>query len=297
MIGEDAYTPGTPGDALRYLNDPRRAANFGFTANDQPDHYAERYTGTQDNGGVHINSGIPNHAFYLLAVGGTHRRGGSLSGIGADAAGRIWYRALTTYLTSSSNFAAARTATTNAARDLFGAQSYHVLAVQNAWCLVGVGSCVTAPQLLVNGGFEGSRTPWVSTGTGFAYTATGGTPKTGTGSIVLGNGANSNAQVYQELQLPANTRPVLSLQVGVVSADTGTTARDRLFVEIRNTAGAVLATPLTLSNLDRTSNGTYVLRGNLNLASYAGQRVRITLRVATDATLNTAFRVDDVSVR
>lgn len=297
MIGEDSFTPNIAGDALRYLDNPRRAGNSGFTADDQPDHYLDRYVGTSDSGGVHINSGIPNLAFYLAAKGGTHRRGGSVQGVGADAAGRIWYRALTTYMTSSANFAAARTATSNAARDLYGAQSYHVLAVQNAWCLVGVGSCVTAPQLLVNGGFEGSRSPWVSSGTGFAYTATGGTPKTGTGSIVLGNGANANAQVYQELQLPSNSRPVLSLQVGVVSADTGTTARDRLFVEIRNTAGAVLATPLTLSNVDRTANGTYVLRGNFNLASYAGQRVRITLRVATDATLNTAFRVDDVSVR
>ena len=297
MIGEDAYTPGTPGDALRYLNDPRRAANFGFTANDQPDHYAERYTGTQDNGGVHINSGIPNHAFYLLAVGGTHRRGGSLAGIGADAAGRIWYRALTTYLTSSSNFAAARTATTRAATDLFGATSYHVLAVQNAWCLVGVGACVTAPQLLVNGGFERTRSPWVASGTGITYTATGGTPFAGTGSIVLGGSANANGMIYQEIALPANSRPMLTLQVGVVSADTSTVANDRLFVEVRDASGTVRATPLTLSNLQRTANGAYALRGTFPLAGFAGSRVRITLRVATNATLNTSFRIDEVSVR
>ena len=44
-IGEDAYTPGTAGDALRYMNDPHLAPNSGFTANDDPDHYSERYTG------------------------------------------------------------------------------------------------------------------------------------------------------------------------------------------------------------------------------------------------------------
>ncbi len=297
LIGEDAYTPGTPGDALRYMNNPRRAANSGFTADDQPDHYAERYTGTQNNGGVHINSGIPNHAFYLLAVGGTHRRGGSLSGIGADAAGRIWYRALTTYLTSSSNFAAARTATTRAAQDLFGSTSDHALAVQNAWCLVGVGACVTAPERLVNGGFEATRSPWVVTGTGVTYTATGGTPRTGTGSVVLGAAANATGMIHQDITVPANTRPVLTLQVGVVSSDTSTTARDRLFVEIRTTAGQVRATPLTLSNLDRTASGAYVLRGAFPLASYAGSSIRISLRVANDATLPTSFRIDDVSVR
>lgn len=137
-IGEQAYTPGVSGDALRYMDNPHQASNSGYTADDDPDHYAERYTGTADSGGVHVNSGIGNKAFYLVAVGGTHHRGGSMTGIGADAAAKIWYRALTSYMTSSTNFKGARTATLNAAAALYGSGSTNYNAVAQAWSLCGV---------------------------------------------------------------------------------------------------------------------------------------------------------------
>ena len=139
-IGEAAYTPATAGDAMRYMDTPHRAGNYGYTANDDPDHYSERYTGTGDSGGVHINSGIANHVFYLVAKGGNHAHipGPFVTGIGADAAARIWYKALTTYMTSSTNFAGARTATLNAATDLYGAGSVEYNAVANAWAACGV---------------------------------------------------------------------------------------------------------------------------------------------------------------
>lgn len=129
-IGEDAYTPGTPGDALRYMNNTHAAGD--------PDHYSERYTGSGDNGGVHINSGIPNYAFYLLAKGGTHHLGGSMTGIGADKAAAIWYKALTSYMTSNTNFSGARTATLNAASALYGSGSTEYSRVASAWSVVGV---------------------------------------------------------------------------------------------------------------------------------------------------------------
>jgi Zn-dependent metalloprotease len=140
QIGEDAYTPATAGDALRYMSAPHNDPNYGYTANDDPDYYTERYTGTSDNGGVHINSGIPNHVFYLLAHGGTHAHvpGPFVTGIGPDKAARIWYRALTTYMTSSTNFAGARAATLNAAADLYGAGSAEYLSVADAWTACGV---------------------------------------------------------------------------------------------------------------------------------------------------------------
>ncbi|HJR07520.1 MAG TPA: M4 family metallopeptidase [Pyrinomonadaceae bacterium] len=138
-IGEQCYTPGIAGDALRYMDNPHAASNSGFTADDDPDHYAERYTGTGDSGGVHINSGIGNKAFYLVAVGGTHHRSGvTVTGIGADAAARIWYRALTTYMTSSTNYKGARTATLNAAAALYGTGSTNYNAVAQAWTACGV---------------------------------------------------------------------------------------------------------------------------------------------------------------
>lgn len=141
---EDAHTPNSAGDALRYMNDPHLAANNGVTPDDDPDHYTERYTGTADNGGVHTNSGIGNKAFYLLAKGGAHHKGGSMAdigqanGIGADKAAAIWYKALTTYLTSTAGYGAMRTATIDAATATHGAASAEVAAVKQAWKLVGV---------------------------------------------------------------------------------------------------------------------------------------------------------------
>jgi len=131
MIGEDIYTPATAGDALRSMSNPASAGD--------PDHYSVRYIGTNDNGGVHINSGIPNHVFYLLAEGGTNRVSGmSVVGIGRAKASAIFYRTLTVYLTPSSNFKAARTASLQAAIDLYGAGSAEYNATAQAWTACGV---------------------------------------------------------------------------------------------------------------------------------------------------------------
>ncbi len=139
-IGEECYTPtnGNPNDALRYMDNPHLAISSRFTTDDDPDHYSERYTGALDSGGVHINSGIANKAFHLVAKGGSHHLGGSMVGIGADAAAAIWYKALTTYMTSSTNFAGARVATLNAATVLYGQNSTQYNTVAQAWNLVGV---------------------------------------------------------------------------------------------------------------------------------------------------------------
>ena len=139
---EDSYTPSIPDDAARYLDNPN--------TNGYPDHYSLRlYSGncapdpnTNDNCGVHTNSSITNHAFYLIAAGGTNRVSGvSVQGIGADNAAKIWYLALTSYMTSGTNFAGARIATLNAATALFGASSSQYNSVAKGWCAVGVGAC------------------------------------------------------------------------------------------------------------------------------------------------------------
>lgn len=128
-IGEDIYTPNTSGDSLRSMSDP---AKYG-----DPDHYSVRYTGTQDNGGVHINSGIGNKAAYLLSQGGTHY-GVKVTGIGTAKTGKIYYRALTQYLTPSSNYSQLRSAAVQAATDLYGAGSAEVASVNAAYNAVGV---------------------------------------------------------------------------------------------------------------------------------------------------------------
>ncbi|OZC02665.1 M4 family metallopeptidase [Rubricoccus marinus] len=130
-LGELSYTPGVSGDALRNLANPPEG--------NQPDNYADRYTGSQDNGGVHINSGIPNKAAYLMAAGGTFR-GVTVASIGRAKTEKIWYRALTQYFTSSTNLAGARQGTLSATADLYGSGGAEYAAVQNAWAAVGIGS-------------------------------------------------------------------------------------------------------------------------------------------------------------
>ncbi|WP_433745314.1 M4 family metallopeptidase [Falsibacillus pallidus] len=128
-IGEDIYTPGTAGDALRSMSDPTK---YGY-----PDHYSKRYTGTSDNGGVHTNSSIINKAAYLLCEGGTHY-GVTVPAIGRDKMGAIFYRANTVYLTSNATFSQARASAAQAAADLYGAGSAEVNAVNKAFDAVGV---------------------------------------------------------------------------------------------------------------------------------------------------------------
>lgn len=128
-IGEDIYTPNIPNDALRSMSDPTKSGD--------PDHYSKRYTGSEDNGGVHINSGIINKAAYLLTKGGTHY-GVNISGIGDDKVGQIYYRANTVYLTASSTFSQARAALVQSAADLYGAGSAEVASVNKSFDAVGV---------------------------------------------------------------------------------------------------------------------------------------------------------------
>lgn len=128
-IGDEAYTPGTAGDALRYLNDPATKANH-------TDYYPTR----SFNSDLHRNAGIPGLAYYLLVAGGQHPRGTTtffVSGQGITTAEDIFFRALDTYMTSTTNFRDLRTHTLQAATDLHGAFSSQYNAVWNAWSAVG----------------------------------------------------------------------------------------------------------------------------------------------------------------
>jgi Zn-dependent metalloprotease len=84
----------------------------------------------QDNGGVHINSGIPNHAFYLAAL--------ELGGYAWEKAGLIWYRTLCDKLKPDANFRKAARATINVAQEEYGRKSLEVQAVEKAWKAVKV---------------------------------------------------------------------------------------------------------------------------------------------------------------
>jgi thermolysin len=101
----------------------------------QPWNYQSRYTGSGDNGGVHTNSGIANYAFYILAKGGCGYT--CVGAIGADAATKIFFRALRYYMIPTDGFYWARYCTLWAAGDLYGYGSYQYNQVWNAWNAVG----------------------------------------------------------------------------------------------------------------------------------------------------------------
>ncbi|WP_189186488.1 M4 family metallopeptidase [Streptomyces albiflavescens] len=138
LIGEkiDINGDGTP---LRYMDKPSKD---GGSAD-----YWSRTVGRLD---VHYSSGVANHFFYLLSEGSGAKtingvsynsptyNGSTVTGIGRDKAYQIWYKALTTYFTSSTDYAAARVATLKAASDLYGASSAEYQAVASAWTAVNV---------------------------------------------------------------------------------------------------------------------------------------------------------------
>jgi Zn-dependent metalloprotease len=130
LIGEDVFRPG----GLRSMANP---GSFG-----DPDHYSRLKRTTDDNGGVHTNSGISNQAFYLAIEGGVNRTSGlRVEGVGAanrEQIEKVFYRAFVFLLPSSARFSTARAATIQSARDLYGAGSPAERAVTQAWTAVGV---------------------------------------------------------------------------------------------------------------------------------------------------------------
>jgi Zinc metalloprotease (elastase) len=128
-IGEDVVKPGvSPGGCLRNMQDPHNnASSNSFWW--QPNHTSEQYTGPNDNGGVHINSGITNRAYYLFATNAQ---------VGNDKAEQVYYKALRDYLVKSSKFIDCRIAVIQAATDLYGAAVANAAA--SAFTTVGIGS-------------------------------------------------------------------------------------------------------------------------------------------------------------
>jgi Zn-dependent metalloprotease len=139
LIGEKIVRSGFGKAALRFMDKPSKDGNS-----------ADCWSSSVGNLDVHYSSGVANHFAYLLAEGSGAKtvngvsynsptcNGATVTGIGRDKLGKIWYRALTVYMTSSTKYAGARTATLSAAKDLYGAGSTEYNAVAAAWSAVSV---------------------------------------------------------------------------------------------------------------------------------------------------------------
>ena len=132
LIGEDIGSP------LRSMSNPKSKGD--------PDTYhgTNYYLGTADNGGVHTNSGVLNHWFYLTAAGGQGINDNNdtfnVIGVGVDTAANIAFRTLTVYLVNTSNYADCRFYSIQSAMDLYGSCSPAVRATTSAFYAVGIGN-------------------------------------------------------------------------------------------------------------------------------------------------------------
>jgi Zn-dependent metalloprotease len=143
LIGEGLFTDDVEGVALRSLKAPGTAYDDDVLGRDpQPAHMDGYIETDDDNGGVHLNSGIPNHAFYLVAS--------SLGGRAWERAGQIWYDTLSRPLDPRATFAEFAGATVAAAEERYGGTSAEAEAVRAGWAGVGV--------QVAGADFDGGRT-------------------------------------------------------------------------------------------------------------------------------------------
>ncbi|MGW2249890.1 M4 family metallopeptidase [Kitasatospora sp. NPDC001660] len=398
MVEWNANLPSTPpnyfigiqlningnGTPLRYMDQPSKDGSS-----------ADSWYSGVGNLDVHYSSGVANHFFYLLSEGsGAKSINGfnynsptannvTVAGIGRDKAKQIWYKALTAYMTSTTDYAAARTATISAATDLYGANSNEVYQVGLAWAGVNVGqvppnpggvsvtnpgsqstalngsvnlqvqaSGGTAPlsysatglptglsinsstgvisgtastagnynvtvtvtdaggktattsfawsvsgggggctptQLLGNAGFEtGSAAPWTASSgvidNSASQAAHGGNWK----AWLDGYGSSHTDTLSQTVTIPAGCKATLSFWLHIDTAETGTTAYDKLTVSVNGT------TLKTYSNVDAAAG--YQQR-TFDLSSYAGKSVTLKFTGTEDTSLQTSFVIDDTSIQ
>ncbi|HEX6920455.1 MAG TPA: M4 family metallopeptidase [Actinomycetes bacterium] len=298
LIGEKININGN-GTPLRYMDKPSKDGAS-----------KDCWSSTIGSLDVHYSSGPANHVFYLMSEGSGAKTlngvsynsptcdGSVVTAIGRDAASKIWYRALSVYMTSATNYSGARTAAINAAKDLYGASSAQCAGVEKAFTAISVTgtTCGTTPpptggNLLQNPGFESGATAWTQTSGVISSDST----KAHSGSWfgwLDGYGSTHTDSLSQSVSIPVATGATLSFYLRITTSETTTsTAYDTLKVQVVN--GTTTTTLATYSNLNASSG--YVLK-SFNLGSYVGKTVTVKLVGTEDSSLATSFYVDDFSL-
>ncbi|MRX40803.1 T9SS type A sorting domain-containing protein [Flavobacterium sp. LC2016-23] len=233
--------------ALRSMSDPNSEG--------QPDTYGGTYwvnvnctpTNNNDQCGVHTNSGVLNHWFYILSVGksGTNDLGNAynVTGITIDKAAKIAYRLESNYLSANSTYATARTYGIQSAIDLYGAGSAEVIATTNAFYAVGVGAAYS-------GGSGDTTAP--SAPSSLAASGTTGTTTNLTWTAATDNVAVTGYDVYQGTTLKG-TVTTTSYTVTGLTASTAYT----FSVKAKDAAGNVSAASNTVNVTTLAGSVTY----------------------------------------
>lgn len=320
-IGEQVVkSPPFPAPFMRSLEDPNMGGLYrpsnplrGVGQPASVSEYADLPVSRRaDNGGVHINSGITNHAAYLVA-----------QAISKEKMEQIYYRTLTQYLSPESDFYDAARATVRSAQELYG--QAEVTAVQNAFREVGIdvggSDNVPAPQqeptpsggtapppsnpqlptgctdVIVNGTFE-QNGGWTEEAQG-ASIIDPELPHTGKRSAWLGGTDQETVQyIYQDVRLPANATNVqlsyYRLLHQELSGLLGILAEDAKFsVLIANTSGDVQA---TVEELSSTQGDDAWKQARFNINKFAGKSIRLVFAAENPRGNISSLFVDDVSM-
>jgi Zn-dependent metalloprotease len=315
-------SPPFPVPYLRSMSDP--SAGGRYDPNDplksvgQPSKMSEYAnlpaTRKTDNGGVHVNSGIPNKVGYLIGTA-----------LGRDKAQQIYYRTLTQYLTPDSDFLAAARASIRAAQDLYGAAEAN--AVRDAFGQVGLS--VTAPaatptpagtqrpptptpqrnnqpppksnvpgctNVLVNGGFENVDSGWVEVTNGQTTIIDTELPHSGTRSAWLGGSDQESLQyIYQDVTIPANANSVkLDYWRLLHEEKTDPEATDAKFwAVIAKNNGDVLQ---TVEELASPQGDDAWKQATFDVSQFAGKTVRLAYISENSQGNISSYFVDDVEM-
>ncbi|MFJ6518129.1 M4 family metallopeptidase [Streptomyces filamentosus] len=271
---------------------------------------------------VHYSSGIGNHFFYLAAEGtgaktvggrshnGTTCNNDTFSGIGKDKAAAVWYRALSTYMTSTTNYAGARTATLQAAADLYGANSQERYLISKAWAAVSVGTALPDPgtgtptpspstptpspttppsgNALANGSFEQGTGGWTQSADIITNSALQAARDGSWYAWMMGYGTDAVESLSQSnVAVPSTGTPKLTFWLKVSTQESGLIAYDTLKVKVN---GSTLA---TYSNAHASAG--YVQR-TVDLSAHKGQTVKLEFAGTEDTYLPTVFLVDQIAI-
>ncbi|MFI5822458.1 M4 family metallopeptidase [Streptomyces rishiriensis] len=238
LIGEKIDINGD-GSPLRYMDKPSKDGGS-----------ADSWYSGVGNLDVHYSSGPANHMFYLLSEGSgtktingvtynsTTSDGVAVAGIGRAAALQIWYKALTTYMTSGTNYAGARTAALSAAAALYGSSSAQYAGVGNAFAGINVGGHITVPSTGVTVTNPGSQTSKVGTAVSLQVSA---------------SSTNGGSLTYAATGLPAGLS--INSSTGLISGTPTTAGSSSTTVTVTDSTGATGTAAFTWT-VNSTGGGT-----------------------------------------
>lgn len=324
-IGEDISSTG----GLRSMSDPKSKGDpdtyrgINWRAATAAEGCITPSRDANDYCGVHSNSGVLNHWFYILVAGktGTNDIGDSYSvtGVGMTKAGQIAYRLIRLYLSSNSTFADARTFGIRSAEELFGVGSPEVIETTNAWYAVGVGAeygggggeptaCTTTISSFPYAESFESSVGWtqVTSDDGNWVRDSGGTPSSGTGPS---NGAEGSFYMFLEAstngstgQIGANATAILESNCIDLSGESSAslsfnyhmfgTSVGSMAIQTSDDNGATWTNQWSLSG----NQGDSWMPVNVSLNAFTGETIKIRIVGTTGTSWSSDIAVDNVKV-